>query len=130
MPPAVDRAGPPCVLLVEDDAGVRATLAAILDDEGCEIVLASNGADALAALEEHDPDCVVLDWMMPVLDGEEFLRVMRKDYGRSTPVLVISAARIEEEQARAACADAFLAKPFDIDELVMILQDLVRRRVP
>ena len=117
----------PLVLLVEDDAAVRSTLAAILQDEGCEISIAPNGFDALVALEQHEPDIIVLDWMMPVVDGENFLQALRSEYRRSTPVLVISAGRVNEETALAAGADAYLRKPFDIDELMRVLHELIGR---
>ena len=117
----------PLVLLVEDDAAVRSTPAAILQDEGCEISIAPNGFDALVALEQHEPDIIVLDWMMPVVDGENFLQALRSEYRRSTPVLVISAGRVNEETALAAGADAYLRKPFDIDELMRVLHELIGR---
>jgi len=113
------------VLLVEDDAAVRSTLAAILHDEGCDMIIAPNGFDALVALEQHDPDVVVLDWMMPVVDGQNFLQALRTEYNRATPVLVISAGRVNEETALEAGADAYLRKPFDIDELMRLLHELI-----
>src|SRR3712207_9465373 len=63
---------------------------------------APNGFDALVSLEQHEPDIVVLDWMMPVVDGQNFLRALRTEYNRKTPVLVISAGRIGEETALGA----------------------------
>jgi CheY-like chemotaxis protein len=116
------------VLLVEDDASVRSTLAAILEDEGWQIVSVSNGFDALASLEQLDPDVIVLDWMMPVVDGEKFLQALREDQHRDTPVLVISAGRIPEESARTAGADAYLRKPFDIDDLLAVVRQLASGR--
>ncbi|MGE0542696.1 MAG: response regulator [Dehalococcoidia bacterium] len=121
------RRDAPLVLLVEDDAAVRSTLAAILHDEGCDIIIAPNGFDALVSLEQHSPDIIVLDWMMPVVDGQHFLQALRNDYKRRTPVLVISAGRVTYETAAAAGADAYLQKPFDIDELMRVLGELVDR---
>jgi two-component system phosphate regulon response regulator PhoB len=115
----------PLVLLVEDDAAVRSTLAAILHDEGCDMIIAPNGFDALVALEQHEPDVVVLDWMMPVVDGQNFLQALRNEYKRMTPVLVISAGRVSEETAISAGADGYLRKPFDIDELMQRLRELI-----
>jgi CheY-like chemotaxis protein len=124
-PPTDTQRGAPLVLLVEDDAAVRSTLAAILHDEGCDIIIAPNGFDALVALEQHEPDVVVLDWMMPVVDGQNFLQALRTEYKRATPVLVISAGRVNEETALDAGADGYLRKPFDIDELMRLLHELV-----
>ena len=120
-----DQLSSPVVLLVEDDVAVRSTLAAILHDEGCNLLIAPNGFDALVALENHRPDVVVLDWMMPVLDGEKFLHALRHEYQRTTPVLVLTASRVAEEAARAAGADAFLRKPFQIDDLMRELHRLL-----
>jgi CheY-like chemotaxis protein len=127
LPPPNPQRGAPLVLLVEDDAAVRSTLAAILHDEGCDIIIAPNGFDALVSLEQHIPDIIVLDWMMPVVDGQHFLQALRQDYGQRTPVLVISAGRVSPETALAAGADAYLQKPFDIDELMRVLGELVDR---
>jgi CheY-like chemotaxis protein len=124
-PPTDAQRDAPLVLLVEDDAAVRSTLAAILHDEGCDIIIAPNGFDALVALEQHDPDVVVLDWMMPVVDGQNFLQALRTEYKRATPVLVISAGRVNEDTALDAGADGYLRKPFDIDELMRLLHELV-----
>jgi len=117
----------PLILLIEDDADVRSTLSAILHDEGCDLIIAANGFDALAALDQHDPDVVLLDWMMPVVDGPSFLRALRQEFHRTTPVLVISAGRTRESAVRAAGADAYLHKPFDIDELMQVLRRLASR---
>jgi CheY-like chemotaxis protein len=117
----------PLVLLVEDDVAVRSTLAAILHDEGCDMIIAPNGFDALVSLEQHNPDIIVLDWMMPVVDGEHFLQALREEYHSTTPVLVISAGRVGLDTAMESGADAYLQKPFDIDELMEVLTDLVER---
>jgi len=129
-PPQDQTRAVPLVLLVEDDAAVRSTLAAILHDEGCDIIIAPNGFDALVALEQHEPDIVVLDWMMPVVDGQNFLQALRGEYRKMTPVLVISAGRVSEETAREAGANGYLRKPFDIDELMRILLELIGRSKP
>ncbi len=125
MPSTGTERAAPLVLLVEDDAAVRSTLAAILHDEGCDIIIAPNGFDALVSLEQHNPDIIVLDWMMPVVDGQHFLQALRQEYSRQTPVLVISAGRVSPETASASGADAYLQKPFDIDELMRVLGELV-----
>lgn len=119
--------GPTMILLVEDDRDVRAALAAVLHDEGCDVVVAPDGFDALAAIEQHHPHVAVVDWMMPVIGGQDFLKALRSEYRRDTPVLVISAGRIDEATVRAAGGDAYLRKPFDIDELVEAIQRLIVR---
>jgi len=127
-PPGVIEHQAPSVLIVEDDAAVRSTLAAILGDEGWQILIAPNGFDALTTLDHHEPDVVVLDWMTPVLDGRSFLAVLRGERRHALPVLVISAGRVTADAARASGADAYLDKPFDIDELVNVVHQLVDRK--
>lgn len=128
-PPGPAGTRPPLlVLLVEDDSGVRSALAAILHHQGYSVLAAANGFDALVSLEQNRPDLVVLDWMMPVLDGRNFVRALREEYLLPIPVLVISAGNISERTALEAGADGFLSKPFDIDKLVECVEHLASRR--
>jgi DNA-binding response OmpR family regulator len=116
------------VLLVEDDRDVRAALAIVLADEGFEVLAAPNGFDALTALESREPDVIILDWMMPVVDGADFVRALRAEYHLTTPVLVITAGRVDQGQALSAGADDFLEKPFDIADLIARVRKLAERR--
>src|SRR5436309_2496155 len=79
------------VLLVEDDLSLRETLAAALELDGWEVEALANGRDALQALSVRRPDVIVLDLMMPVMDGWEFRRLQREHHGE-IPVVVVSAA--------------------------------------
>lgn len=106
------------ILLIEDDRDVRSALAVVLADEGFQVLTAPNGFDALASLEGHRPDVVILDWMMPVVDGANFVRALRTEHNLTTPVLVITAGRVSREEAVAAGADDYLQKPFDLSELI------------
>lgn len=117
----------PLVLLVEDDMNLRAMLAALLHDEGCDLIIAADGFDALAALDQHNPQVVVLDWRMPVVDGRTFLRALRHEYRRQTPVVVISATHADESVILEAGADAYLHKPFRIDDLVTAMRRLLNQ---
>jgi DNA-binding response OmpR family regulator len=112
------------ILLVEDDRDVRAALSAVLLDEGFEVLSAPNGYDALASIEQHRLDVIILDWMMPVIDGSEFVKALRTEYHITTPVLVITAGRVSRDEAIAAGADDYLQKPFDINELLSRVQSL------
>lgn len=112
------------ILLVEDDRDVRAALSAVLLDEGFEVLAAPNGYDALASIEQHQLDVIILDWMMPVIDGSEFVKALRSEYHINTPVLVITAGRVSRDEAIAAGADDYLQKPFDINELLSRVQSL------
>jgi DNA-binding response OmpR family regulator len=115
------------VLLVEDDRDVRSALAIMLADEGFQVLAAQNGFDALTSLEEHRPDVIVLDWMMPVVDGAGFVRALRGEYHLTTPVLVITAGRVAREEALSAGADDFLQKPFDLHDLINRIRALAER---
>ena len=115
------------ILLIEDDRDVRSALAVVLADDGFQVVTAPNGFDALASLEGHRPDVVILDWMMPVVDGANFVRALRTEYHLATPVLVITAGRVSREEALSAGADGYLQKPFDLSELLARVRALAAR---
>jgi len=108
----------PCVLVVDDDPDIRATVEQILRIEGYTIVAARNGQEALAAIDTVRPAVIILDLMMPVMDGVEFGRRLRDHPAASTPVIVLSADRDLERKARSIDADDCIAKPFDIEDLV------------
>jgi two-component system response regulator MprA len=113
------------VLLVEDDRPVRETLRDALEMEGYEVRSVENGRQALQALAERRPDVIVLDLMMPTMDGWQFRRVQRQ-MARDVPILVISAApdpRLDDLRP-----DAFLSKPFDLDMLLIVLRDILRAK--
>ncbi|MGH2500106.1 MAG: response regulator [Candidatus Limnocylindria bacterium] len=111
------------VLAVDDDPALRRFYAALLNEEGHEVALAANGAEALAHLDWL-PDLILLDLMMPVMDGYEFLRRLRQTpRGRDVPVLVLSAA-IAPGRRTVPGAQAYLRKPFDFGTLVRTLEAL------
>jgi CheY-like chemotaxis protein len=104
------------VLLVEDDVGIRSVLAACLREEGYEVAEATNGREGLAHLQHWRPDVVVLDLMMPVLDGWGFLAQRRVLPSLAAiPVVVMSAALALREPLQQLGAAAILPKPFDLD---------------
>jgi DNA-binding response OmpR family regulator len=125
--PTGDRG--PVVLLVDDDAAIRRSVAEGLELEGFEVVLASGGRAALAAVETVTPAVVVLDLAMPDLDGLEVLRRLRAA-GHDMPVCVLS-ARDEVDDRVAGLevgADDYVVKPFALEEVVARLHALLRRR--
>lgn len=115
------------ILLIDDDRDIRAALAAMLADEGYEVLAAPDGFDGLASLDGTRPDVIILDWMMPVVDGGRFVRALRGEWRLTTPVLVITAGRVTRSEALAAGADAFLQKPFELDELLDKVHELATR---
>jgi two-component system response regulator MprA len=116
------------LLVVDDDPAVREALALVLDLDGFEVTTAVDGRDAIRALALDTPDAVVLDVLMPGLDGLEVCRRLRST-GNRTPVLMLTARSEVSERVAGleAGADDYLAKPFAREELVARLRALLRR---
>jgi CheY-like chemotaxis protein len=115
------------VLVVEDEEGIRTAVAEALADEGYAVVTATNGAEALQLVRATEPDAIVLDLMMPVMDGPAFLEACRREQRcAETPVLVVSAHRkLTELAATELRVDAFIPKPFELDVLLGAVGRLV-----
>jgi CheY-like chemotaxis protein len=116
------------VLVVDDEAPIRETLADALEFEGYTVVTATNGFEALERVRGCQPAAVLLDLMMPIMTGWDFLRVCRKEQlCAQTPILVMSAYRRLAEESSTLGASACIAKPFDLDVLLAAIDHLVRR---
>jgi CheY-like chemotaxis protein len=101
------------VLVVDDEFGVAEVLQSILEDEGYRVATAINGKQALARLGELTPDLIMLDYMMPIMDGTQTLAAIRNDTAfAKIPVIMMSS--LEEVAVRETCTDydSFLRKPF------------------
>ena len=123
-------AGAPTVLVVDDDASVRAMLGYILDDEGYVVREAVDGAEALEELLVDPPDCMVLDLMMPEVDGVEVLRRRNaRSLATGTRVLVLTAKT--DTRDAVWCwelgADEYLTKPVDPERLAREVRMLLAR---
>jgi two-component system response regulator MprA len=116
------------VLVADDDRGVRDALDRALRVAGFETDLAGDGLQALAAIGRRPPDAVVLDVMMPEMDGLAVCRRLRTS-GDRTPVLLLTARDAVRDRVNGleAGADDYLPKPFDLDELLARLRALIRR---
>ena len=118
--PARQRSGPP-VLLVDDDERMRELVRLELEREGYDVREAASADEGLAAIEERKPALVLLDVMMPHVDGWEMLRRIQERHGaRAIPVLMFS-GQVDEEgrrQAATSGAQGFVGKGFDLGELV------------
>ena len=116
------------LLIVDDEDNLRSMLSAALSHNGFEITTASNGAEALHMIAESAPDLIVLDVMMPELDGFEVCRRLRAD-NNHTPVLFLTARDGTEDKVRGLTlgGDDYLQKPFSLEELVARATAILRR---
>jgi two-component system response regulator MprA len=116
------------LLIAEDDRAVRESLQRALGLEGYEVIAVGNGAEAIEAANAGDPDVVVLDVSMPIVDGLTVCKVLRAD-GDKVPILMLTARTETRDRVAGldAGADDYLPKPFELDELLARLRALLRR---
>src|SRR5512142_2872137 len=113
--------GGPLVLLVDDDAKVRELVRVNLEFEGYVVREAGSAEEGMEAIEEAKPDLVLLDVMMPHVDGWEMLRRMQERHGAGAIPVVMFSGKVDEEaqqQASSVGAQAFVGKPFDLQQLI------------
>ena len=124
-------AEPVRLLLVDDDDAITSGLAPLLTREGFDVTVAADGTQALAQLAASGADIVVLDVMMPGMDGREVLRRVRAS-GSAVPVVLLTSVGEASERARALDegADDYLNKPFDAGELISRVRAVLRRARP
>ncbi|MBK6017459.1 response regulator transcription factor [Streptomyces sp. MBT53] len=118
----------PSVLVVEDDTGISEPLVTALGFLGFDAHTVATGAEALAAVRDHRPDAVLLDLVLPDLDGTEVCRLLRAS-GDNTPVLFLSGRHSVADKCRALAlgGDDYVTKPFDLTELSARIRALIRR---
>ena len=116
------------VLVVDDDKNTRLLMRALLEGEHYTVTLAANGEEALSAMERNHVDLVVLDLMMPRMDGYEFTRELRAA-SNDLPILMVSARQLPEDRKKGFLAgiDDFMVKPVDEEELLLRIKALLRR---
>ncbi|MDU0347471.1 response regulator transcription factor [Actinomyces sp. MRS3W] len=116
------------VLLVDDEAPIRASLGPYLERSGYRVMLASDGVEALDLLDAYDIDIVVSDVLMPRMDGRELVRRVRAD-GAWTPIILLTQVDASYERVSALDdgADDYLSKPFDPAELASRIRAVLRR---
>ena len=116
------------ILVVDDEPAVRSSLERALRVDGYQVALARDGREGLSALRREEPDAVVLDLLMPEIDGLDVCRSLRAE-GRRTPVLMLTArdAIADRVAGLDAGADDYMVKPFALEELRARLRALLRR---
>ena len=118
----------PRILVVEDDPDLRRILKLQLTSKGYEVTEAENGAEGFRSIQESIPDCVILDLMMPVMDGFGFLKRTRSLMNsKDVPVLILTASEDERNKVRGFQyqADAYMSKPYDLEKLTTKVEKLM-----
>ncbi len=118
MTPSRAEAGRPLVLVVDDDPDILEAICDVLEVEGYRVARARNGQEALGRVGEERPRAILLDLMMPVMDGIAFAEALRERAGGERIPIVVISADGNPQRAVAVGARGFLAKPFDIDALL------------
>lgn len=116
------------ILIVDDEVGTLDLLIAVLEDAGYDTAGASHGREALAKLATTPADLVLLDLVMPVLDGADTLRALKRD-ARLKNVRVVMMSGIPESMVKRRCSgySGFLRKPFSLDELLGVVSKQLKR---
>jgi len=113
---------PPRILVVDDDDSTRDVVEEFLSTEGYEVWAAANGRTALEMVEAALPDVILLDMLMPIMDGHEFCEAYRQRTGPCAPIIVLTASFDAATSARSVEADAYLDKPFILDDLLEVVR--------
>lgn len=117
----------PQILIVEDDSDLRTILRLQLGESGFEVIEAADGSEGFSMLQAQQVDCVLLDLMMPVMDGFSFLKRVRSiDSLQDVPIMILTASEDERHRAKGFQyqADAYMNKPYDLDELTEKVREL------
>lgn len=116
------------ILVVDDDKNTRRLLEAVLAAENYTVFTATNGEEALQVMDREHIDLVVLDIMMPKMDGYEFTRILRES-NNNLPILMVSAKQLPEDRHRGFIVgtDDYITKPIDVEEMLLRIKALLRR---
>ena len=115
------------ILVVEDDELILNALESTLAGEGYHVMTAPDGAAALDLVERQPPALILLDMMMPVMDGWAFARAYRKQAAPRAPIVEMTAAADAARRAADVGAEAYLAKPFNLEDLLSLVGRLTRK---
>ena len=117
------------VMVIDDSKTIRRTAETLLSKEGCEVITATDGFDALAKIADCQPDIIFVDIMMPRLDGYQTCALIKNNADfRGTPVIMLSSKDgiFDRAKGRIVGCDQYLTKPFSKDELLSAIRDHVK----
>ena len=114
------------ILVIDDDEDLREMVEMVLSAEGFRVTSAANGAEALERVRSEMPALILLDMLMPVLDGWGFAREFRELHGRAAPLIVLTAGEDSRQRATDVAADDLLAKPFHLEDLLAMVRKWFR----
>lgn len=106
------------IVIVDDDPGICSFVSETLRDAGYQTVCANDGGTALAIVQQHQPDLILLDVQMPGLDGWDVLAQLRSAAGPKQPIVIMTGQYAGQERALGSGAQGYLAKPFTLDDLL------------
>jgi CheY-like chemotaxis protein len=113
------------ILIVDDDQDMSEVVRAVLEAEGYPCRCAANGQQALAEVAAAMPGLILLDMLMPVMNGWEAAHELRQSYGRGLPIVIMTAAEHAEARREGVAADDVLAKPFELRDLLRVVAKYV-----
>jgi len=119
----MDMLGKAVLIYVEDDIAIRSEVASYLSRRVKQIYQADNGAQGLALIEKYDPDVVITDLEMPVMNGLDMIKKIREIYNGNKPIIVITGYGDEEHYTE--LADAYIYKPINLKKLVETMERLI-----
>ncbi|SCN25483.1 Heme response regulator HssR [Clostridium sp. N3C] len=116
------------ILVVDDDKNTRKYIEAVLAAENYTVLTATNGEEALEVMDREHIDLIVLDIMMPNMDGYEFTKALR-DSDNNLPILMVSAKQLPQDKRKGFLVgtDDYITKPFDAEEMILRIKALLRR---
>ena len=119
----------PRILIVDDDQAIRATIKAILEDEGYDVEVASNGKEAIEKTQGESYNAALLDIRLPDIEGVELLKLMKDNIPKMRKIMITGYPSIQNAvEALNKNADAYLIKPVDVDELLSTVRDQLRKQ--
>lgn len=114
------------ILIIEDNVDLLSLVKMALSKKGYIVLTSENGQEALNLIEKEGvPDLILLDMKMPIMDGWEFGKEFGDKYGRSAPIIVMTAAEDSQTRAMEIGADSYIGKPFELSSLYELLDNML-----